>query len=105
MYFGSVRYLKLQPFSFSEKFNKKFNGLKKDLSYSYENEFRFVVVADSSHENNPNSFKLEIQGLRQLDFKIIVSPYISDWQFEVIKNVLKFYNLEERLEKSVIQVR
>lgn len=105
MYFGSVEYLRLSPFNFEEKFNKKFNGLKKDVSYSYENEFRFVVCADLPRDNNPESFKLEIQGLGELDFDIVVSPYISNWQFEVIKKLLKFYSLDERLKKSVIQVR
>ena len=43
--FGRVEYKNIWPYDPYEKFNGKYNAMKKDKSYSHESEFRFITVA------------------------------------------------------------
>ncbi len=107
-----ITYLKLNPFDEKlKKQNLKYSALKKDLSYAYENEYRFLIVTKESE----TEFETEIE-LRKLFFSvpvklenlkmtIIAHPKMENWKFENLKELLKLNNLNVELTKSPIVIK
>lgn len=107
-----ITYLKLNPFDEKlKKQNLKYSALKKDLSYAYENEYRFLIVTKESE----TEFATEIE-LRKLFFSvpvklenlkmtIIAHPKMENWKFENLKELLKLTNLNVELIKSPIVIK
>lgn len=104
MYYGKVEYKNIWPFDPEEIYEGKFNGLKKDRSYRYENEYRFVVVVSPSHIGHYNSFRLPIGNLKDFDVEIITNPFIRPWKINIIKSVLKKYDLSDKIKISTMDI-
>jgi len=100
MYFGPVNYKNIWPFDHTEIFEGQFSGLKKDKSYSHENEFRFVIIIPISRKVLYHSFKIPIPKVLQLNFSIIASPFMDKWEFENLKAVLEKYKINHLLSLS-----
>lgn len=106
MCYDSISYKKLNPFDPKEKFQNKFNGLKKDIAYEHEKEFRFIVLCNSSEAGRHCSFQLPIGALTDFEFlEIYTNPYIRDWEFPNMKNLMALFGLESKLNKSHIDVK
>lgn len=105
---GLVDYQKVYPPEYDGSLyippTNRYPALKKDLSYSSENEYRFVAIAKKIYSENLK-FELEIRDLHNLDFQIITHPKMEAWMYNNILSVLKNYGLEKRLIKSEIKLR
>ncbi|MGE0076575.1 MAG: DUF2971 domain-containing protein [Bacteroidales bacterium] len=105
---GIVHYNAVYPPEFEyEKYEEpknQYSGLKKDLSYSYENEYRFLAISNLTN-NFINKFELNIPDLYDLDFKVITHPEMQDWMFGNIKTILSKIGLEGRLQRSNIRLK
>lgn len=105
LYLGPVKYKNIWPFDPYEKFDGKFNGLKKDKSYIHENEFRFVVVVPSEKKGEYKNFILPIGELSAYDLKIITNPFMKKWEVENLKKLLSKYELDQLLMSSKMEIR
>ncbi len=104
LYLGPVDYKNIWPVDLTETFDGKFNGLKKDKSYIYENEFRFVVAVSKKHKGKHNSFMLPIGELSSYNMSIITNPFMENWKIENLKSLLKKFNLESFLKTSSMEI-
>ncbi|MBP6303506.1 MAG: DUF2971 domain-containing protein [Bacteroidia bacterium] len=105
LYYGPVEYKNIWPFDPHETFNGKFNGLKKDKSYIHENEFRFVAVVSSDKIGVHHHLKLPIGQVSNYDIEIITNPFMEQWQFDILKLVLHDFQIDDKLQKSKMEVR
>jgi len=89
-YGGLVTYLKINPFDpFDFTQLKKVSGYKKDLSYSYENEFRFMVAVSDSEIRKDEIIKIDVIDIESFNMEILAHPNIKEWQFDNIKTIAK----------------
>ena len=105
---GFVQYQKVYPpeYDYAKYIapTNKYSALKKDLSYSAENEFRFIVISKKIHEKK-TKFEIKVEDFHNLDFHIITHPKMEDWMYNNIKNTLQPFGLEKKLIKSEIKLR
>jgi len=108
MVHGKVEYFKLSPFDANDTDLKncshKFTGFLKDLSYKHEEEFRFLLI-QHNQKKHYEFYEFSPGSLKDLDFTIITHPYMEDWKFKNIYNILKNNGLEDKLVKSAILTR
>lgn len=106
MCYDKISYKKLNPFDYTETFDNVFNGLKKDVAYEHEKEFRFIVVCDAKDAGKHSFFRLPIGSLKDFDFlEIYSNPFMRDWEFDNNKKLFRLFNLENKLKKSEIDVK
>jgi hypothetical protein len=108
MVHGKVEYFKLAPFDPNDVSLKnsghKYTGFLKDLSYKHEEEFRFLLM--QAHQKKQYCyFEFSPGTLKELNFDIIAHPYMEEWKFRNIFNILKNTGLENKLVKSEIPTR
>jgi hypothetical protein len=103
--FGPVDYKNIWPYDYNETFDAKFNALKKDKSYSHENEFRFVVVVPGDKKGIYQNFRLPIGDLSSYEVEIITNPYMAPWEVENLKKLLEKYNLSNIVLKSKMDLK
>jgi hypothetical protein len=105
---GKVEYFKLSPFDPNDvglkKAGHRFSGFIKDLSYKHEEEFRFLLM-QAGTDNQYQFYEFSPGSLDELDFNIIAHPYMEDWKFKNIFNILKMKRIEGKLVKSEIPTR
>jgi hypothetical protein len=104
-YYGPVEYKNIWPIDLDTKFKNKFNGLKKDNSYRHESEFRFVAVVDPKKRAEHIYFKLPIGPISSFQIEIIANPFMPQWKYDNLKQLLKVYDLGDRLQKSKMVIR
>jgi hypothetical protein len=108
MVHGKVEYFKLSPFDPDDASLKncghKFTGFLKDLSYKHEEEFRFLLIQKNQRQHS-EYYEFELGLLKDLDFTIITHPYMEEWKFKNIYNILKNNGLDDKLVKSAILTR
>jgi hypothetical protein len=102
--FGPVQYKNIWPFDLNEAFDGRFNAMKKDNSYSHENEFRFITVVPLQKKGAYENFKLPIGDLSTYDIEIITNPFMKQWEFVNLKRLLKLYNLETKISVSKMDI-
>ncbi|WP_163708306.1 DUF2971 domain-containing protein [Mangrovibacterium lignilyticum] len=104
---GKVDYVDIWPFDLSKKFENKhkFTALKKDTSYSHENEYRFIVATPNTVIGKYESFELPMGDFLNDDFNIFANPYMEHWKFENLLEILKSYKLDHKLTKSNLFVK
>lgn len=105
LYYGKVDYKNIWPFDPHERFDGKFNGLKKDRSYSSENEFRFVSVIPLEKIEKHNFFRLPIGTLSEFDIEIITNPFMDSWKIQGLKKLLEKYGLHEKMRESKMKIK
>jgi hypothetical protein len=108
MVHGKVEYFKLSPFDPNDETLKngghKFNGFIKDLSYKHEEEFRFLLM-QTKETRHCRFYEFTPGKLSDIDFTVISHPYMEDWKYNNISNILSQHSLEDRLVKSEIPTR
>jgi hypothetical protein len=107
MVHGKVEYFKLSPFDPDDALKNcghKFTGFLKDLSYKHEEEFRFLLIQPNQNKHY-NHYEFAMGILKELDFTIITHPYMEEWKFKNIHNILQNNGLEDKLVKSGILTR
>jgi hypothetical protein len=105
LYYGKVNYKKIWPYGIHEKFEEKFNGLKKDRSYSSESEFRFVAVTPRDKAGVHSCFRLPFGDLKNVELEVIANPFMEAWQFNILKDLLQKYDLENKLTTSKMKIK
>jgi len=105
-YCGAIIYVKLNPFDpFDLTPIKKISGFKKDSSYNYENEFRFLIAVSDSQIGKIEIIKLDLIEIEKFNFDIIAHPNIKDWQFENIITISKSAFPNANVLKSKITLK
>lgn len=95
---------------FQEIYSKPTGGkvakvaLRKDVSYSHEREFRFVVRTKDHHSEITGFESLPID-LSKLDMKVICHPRMPEWKKENIKTLLAIHQLRDVFAESDIRLR
>lgn len=105
LYYGKVAYKNIWPFDPHERFDGKFNGLKKDRSYSSENEFRFVSVLPLAKIEKHIFFRLPVGTLSDFDIEIITNPFMDSWKIKGLKKLLEQYGLDEKMSESKMKIK
>jgi len=103
---GSVEYIKLNPIDLFEKprILPKYSAFKKDVSYDYEKEYRFLIVTPKGEiEENPTGIKLGISENFYKNIEIICHPEMDDWKFKNLESVCSKYGLPNP-KKSEIEL-
>ncbi len=99
-----IKYLRLNPFDENLKRQSlNFSALKKDESYSHENEYRFLIISNDL-ETRPQFFSVPID-LEKLKLTILTHPKMEHWKFENLKELLKLTKLNIELIKSPIVLK
>lgn len=102
---GPVDYKNIWPFDPYEKFDGKFNAMKKDNSYFHENEFRFVTVVPVSKKGVYKQLALPIGDLSSYELEIITNPFMKKWEIDNLKKLLKPYRLDDKIIPSSMDIR
>lgn len=105
LYYGKVDYKNIWPFDPSERYDGKFNGLKKDRSYISENEFRFVAVTPLGKIGKHEFFRLPIGHLNGFNVDLITNPFMETWKINGLRKILEKYGLDHRLKESKMKVK
>jgi hypothetical protein len=101
---SSVHYLELNPFNEKAPAGKyHYSALKKDKSFEYEKEYRFLIVA---HNLTRSKAFISIPvDLEQLDLTVISHPNIEDWEFRNLERLIELSGKKIRLQRSPIILR
>jgi hypothetical protein len=95
-----IAYLNLNPFDTKlPKQKLKYSAFKKDTSFQYENEYRFLIVTIDKLEKPETHYKIPLD-LTQLNLTFIAHPNMEEWKFENIKKLLKQFLPTGKLERS-----
>lgn len=80
-------------------------GLVKDIAYSHENEFRFIIKTEVCNEN----FKIIDIPLKQFNeiecFDVICHPKMSSWKIENIKELLRAFGINWKVWLSEVKLK
>jgi len=79
-------------------------ALRKDKSFSHENEFRFVMKLKNC-DDHQLGIESQIINLKELEMSIICHPQMPDWKKNNIKDLLKSKNLLSSFRMSGIELR
>jgi hypothetical protein len=80
-------------------------SLRKDVSFSHENEIRFVIKTDKTTDDLELGIKSEPLNLKELDLKIVCHPKMVSWKKNNIRKLLMNENLFNSFENSEIRLR
>lgn len=100
---GSVTYCKLNPIDLFEKPTlPKYSAFKKDVSYDYEKEFRFLIATPKNvADENPKFIRMNIsQSFFDL-MDIVCHPEMPEWKFNNIKSICSKYKLPKPIKSEV----
>ncbi|MCE3282346.1 MAG: hypothetical protein K0Q66_1083 [Chitinophagaceae bacterium] len=78
-------------------------GFVKDVSFSHEQEFRFM--ARRKVEDNALEFELCLGDLKRFDFTIISHPLMVEWKIRNLLNVLSCYQLSYKFQPSELGLK
>jgi len=101
----SVQYLRLNPFD--EKLPKqlvRYSSLKKDVSYDYENEYRFLIYTIKNLDKVQDFYAIPLN-IDELQLTVITHPNMEDWKFKNIETLIEISKSKLRLEKSSTLLR
>ncbi len=103
---SNVTYLKLNPIDLNQKkIDIKYSALKKDESYKYESEYRFLIkTPESKSEINTDVKEIIVDDNFFGMTEVICHPEMPEWQIENIKNLSKIIHFK-RIYKSEIELR
>jgi hypothetical protein len=100
-----ITYLKLNPFDESlPKQKLKYSAFKKDISFQFEKEYRFLIVTIDKLEKNEPFYAVPIN-ISALDLTIISHPNMEEWKLENLKKLLQLTNSKINIEKSATLLR
>jgi hypothetical protein len=102
---AEVTYLRLNPFD--EKLPKqklKYSAFKKDISFQYEKEYRFLIVTVDNLDRVEPFYSIPID-IKNLNMTVIAHPNMEAWQFENLKKLLALTDTDIKIEKSSTLLR
>lgn len=98
--YGPVRYknmLRQNP-SIRKEDKLRYAAFRKEYSFTYENEYRFVVQL--KHESPETGTGLYIGEPTHLNFMILVNPLLDEWDYENAKRIIIEAGFAEKLRDS-----
>lgn len=107
MLYGPVEYVDIYPIPNKEKLNEGsiiYVPFKKDSTYSYENEFRFVTQASKNEVGNIKNFKFPIPNLNALNFEIYLHPKMNELSKKSIRKILDRFKLTDNISDSELML-
>jgi hypothetical protein len=95
-----ITYLKLNPFDETKLPKKvKFSALKKDVSFAYENEYRFLIYTKrAAHVSRP-FYSIPVEP-EKMAFTIVTHPNMEDWKYKNIEKLVQLSRFNIDIEKS-----
>lgn len=106
---GLVQYVDYENDTFYAHSSHKFSAanvftafIHKRNIYSHEKEFRAIYSASGADDRNGIGFKID---LRTLVERVVVSPSIPSWVFDLIDNLTKQYVQDLVIEQSVFDAK
>lgn len=101
---SEITYLKLNPFDSNlPKQKLKYSALKKDISFAYEKEYRFLIVTENLDEQ-PLFYTIKFP-FENIKITVLTHPNMEEWKFKNIETLVKAMNLNLKIEKSSIILR
>lgn len=103
---GSIYYKKINPPDLWDNMESpcRLNALKKDVSFSHEEEYRLVISSPTSMvDNNPKFHKIKVYESFFDDIEIICHPKMEDWKFKNIECICKKFHIKSP-QKSKIEL-
>ncbi|QEC66309.1 hypothetical protein FRZ67_02925 [Panacibacter ginsenosidivorans] len=100
-----VTYLPLNPFDVSlpkQKF--RFSAFKKDVSFQYEMEYRFLIFTVDKLDKQPSHCTIPID-FSKFQLTVITHPHLDQWKFKNLESLLSKYNSNFKIEKSATILR
>jgi hypothetical protein len=95
-----ITYLRLNPFDEKQAKEKvRFSALKKDVSFEYENEYRFLIIADKSLNTLKPFYSIPVDPAK-MNFTIVTHPNMEDWKFKNIQKLVRLSGYKLNIEKS-----
>ncbi len=101
----SIKYLPLNPFdSKLEKQKLVSSGLKKDESFEYEKEYRFLISSKKNANAQKMFFAIPVD-LNSLKLTVVTHPSMEEWKFQNIQKLINKSGKSISLQKSPIILR
>jgi hypothetical protein len=101
MQYGNVEYADLS--AEGNNINDDSIGFIKDVSFSHEQEFRFM--AERKAKDDAFEYELCLGDLKKIDFSIIAHPKMEEWKIRNILNVLSCYQLTGKFQPSQLALK
>lgn len=100
-----VKYLKLNPFDAGlPKQNIVYSGLKKDKSFEYEKEYRFLISTIDGLDKIQPFYTIPID-IEKLNLTVVTHPNIEEWKFKNLQKLISLSNHKIKIEKSAILLK
>ena len=103
---GPISYQRINPVDFYHKVKEvKYSALKKDESFDFEKEYRFLIFTHLHlSESNPKFLEIELSQAFFASMKVICHPKMEEWKFKNIQTLCNMYQIGEP-KKSKIEIR
>ncbi len=103
---GSVGYQRINPPDFYHKVDDViYSALKKDETFDFEKEYRFLIVTLLNlSESNPTFLEIELSQTIFTSMRVICHPKMEEWKFKNIQTLCGMYQIGEP-EKSKIELK
>jgi len=100
---GSVTYCMLNPIDLFEKVTlPRYSAFKKDVSYDYEKEFRFLIATPKDvADDNPKFIRLDITPSFFELMDIVCHPEMPTWKFKNVESICSKYKLPKPIKSEV----
>jgi hypothetical protein len=103
----SVKYLKLNPFDKNLPLQTgDYAGMKKDVTFSHEHEYRFLISAgyEWAVAKNQRIFRYKID-LAKLPFTVVCHPLMEDWKVKNIERLVEKFGYNFKVQRSSVELR
>ena len=85
---GSVKYYELNPVNLTIKSVVRYIGLKKDVAFDFEKEYRLLILTNNKDFlKNPPSITVDLTKDFLQMIEIVTHPQMDNWRFSNIQNL------------------
>jgi hypothetical protein len=104
-YMGKVSYFPLAGATVQtlEKSRIHYPFFRKDSSFSFESEFRFVIEYDKDCKEAPQEYRFRLGEPSSLEFDLLLNPALPQLERTGILTAIRKYNLENRVKLASLQ--
>ena len=109
IHYGEIRYRRFDSLS-EDEFTKVLPVTLKRKEFEYEQELRAFTIADrtptdeeiAANEDYTMTGRYVQVDLSKLISEVVVAPYAEDWFYELVRNVVKMYDLAKDVNQSAL---
>ncbi|WP_111600032.1 hypothetical protein [Chitinophaga skermanii] len=103
-YSGKVQYVDLVQINTEVAYNVKHVGLRKDVGFESEKEFRLVISA-KDHKNQFSQVPFKLPALKKAAFDVICHPRMPKWKQDNIQWLMEQNGFTQHFKPSEIRLR